>query len=130
MAKMKRKIFVLFLLILITFSMLSSLFISNADYLDKMGEQLENPYNGEGSKEANSATTKLLTTLVVTVKIVAVAVAIIMLLVVAMKYMTSAPGEKAEIKKSAVVYVVGAIILFAITGILTIIQKFSTAIKG
>ena len=42
--------------------------------------------------------------------------------------MSAAPGEKAEIKKSAVVYVVGAIVLFAVTGLLTIIEKFATVI--
>ena len=72
----------------------------------------------------------LLTTIVVAVKIIAVALAIIMLLVVAMKYMAAAPGEKAEIKKHAVVYVVGAVILFAVTGILTMIQKFSKAFSN
>ncbi len=53
-----------------------------------------------------------------------------MLLVVAMKYMTAAPGEKADIKKSAVAYVVGAITLFAVTGILGIIEEFSININN
>ena len=51
-----------------------------------------------------------------------------MLLVVAMKYMTAAPGEKADIKKHAVVYVVGAVVLFAVTGILGLINTFSSNI--
>ncbi len=62
-------------------------------------------------------------------RVVGVTVAIVMLLVVAMKYMTAAPGEKADIKKSAVVYVVGAIVLFAVTGILGIINTFASNIK-
>lgn len=68
-------------------------------------------------------------TVITIARVVGVAVAIVMLLVVAMKYMTAAPGEKADIKKSAVVYVVGAIILFAVTGILGIINNFSSNIK-
>ena len=52
-----------------------------------------------------------------------------LLLTVAMKYMSSAPGDKADIKKSAVAYVVGAIVLFAVTGILTIIEQFAVVIK-
>lgn len=68
--------------------------------------------------------------IVITVaRVVGVAVAIVMLLAVAMKYMTAAPGEKADIKKSAVVYVVGAVVLFAVTGILGIINSFASNIK-
>lgn len=51
-----------------------------------------------------------------------------MLVVVAMKYMTAAPGDRADIKKHAVVYVVGAIIMFSVTGILGIVEKFAGSI--
>ena len=59
------------------------------------------------------------------VRIVAVGVAIIMLAFVAMKYMSAAPGDRADIKKHAVVYVVGALVLFGGAGILKIIQDFA-----
>ena len=58
-------------------------------------------------------------------RIVAVGIALIMLTVLAIKYMSSAPGEKAEIKKYAVVYVVGAVVLFAASAILGIIKNFA-----
>lgn len=64
------------------------------------------------------------------VKIAAMCVAVVMLLALAMKYMVAAPSEKAEIKKSATVYVVGAIVLFGVSGILTIIEKFSNVIQS
>ena len=53
-----------------------------------------------------------------------------MLIVLAIKYISAAPGDKAEIKKHAVVYVVGAIILFAATGILGIVKNFATNIEA
>jgi uncharacterized membrane protein YadS len=59
-------------------------------------------------------------------RIIAVGIALIMLTVLAMKYMYSAPGEKATIKQHAVVYIVGAIVLFASAGILAIIENFAT----
>ena len=62
---------------------------------------------------------------VVIAQIIAAGIAVIMLLVLAMKYMSAAPSEKAEIKKHAVVYVVGAIVMFAVTGILEIIKQFA-----
>ena len=49
-----------------------------------------------------------------------------MIVVLAMKYMMAAPGEKAEIKKHAVVYIVGAVVLFASSGLLGIIQDFAS----
>lgn len=67
--------------------------------------------------------------IITVIRIVAVGVAIIMICFVAMKYMSSAPGDRAEIKKHAVIYVVGAIVLFGASGILTIIQKFANEIK-
>lgn len=58
-------------------------------------------------------------------KIVAVGLALIMLAVLAIKYMSAAPGDKATIKKHAVVYIVGAIVLFGAAGILNIIETFA-----
>ena len=59
------------------------------------------------------------------IQVVAVAVAVIMLVVLAIKYMTAAPGEKADVKKSLVVYVIGALVLFAGAGILNLIQTIA-----
>ena len=64
------------------------------------------------------------------VQVIGTAVAVIMLIVLAIKYISAAPGDKAEIKKHAVVYVVGAVILFAATGILGLIQSFSSNIHN
>lgn len=64
------------------------------------------------------------------VQVVGMGVAVIMLIVLAIKYISAAPGDKAEIKKSAVIYVVGAIVLFAATGILQIVKNFANNVKG
>ena len=72
----------------------------------------------------------VLAVIITIVRIAGVCIAITMLLAVAMKYMTAAAGEKADIKKSAVQYVVGAIVLFGVVGILGIIDKFAQNIKG
>ena len=66
-------------------------------------------------------------TIINLVQVVGMGVAIIMLVVLAIKYISAAPSEKAEIKKSATVYIVGAIVLFAATGILQIVKNFATA---
>lgn len=57
------------------------------------------------------------------VQVVGVATAVIMLIVLAIKYISSAPEDKAQIKSHAIVYVVGAICLFAASGILQLIKN-------
>ena len=82
----------------------------------------------EGDSELNDKATTIVGAVLGVTRIAAVGIAIIMLIAVAMKYMMSAPGERAEIKKHAVVYIVGAIVLFAASGILSIIQRFASNI--
>ena len=62
-------------------------------------------------------------------QVIGVAIAVIMLVVLAIKYISAAPGDKAEIKKHAVVYIVGAVVLFAASGIIGLISQFATNIK-
>lgn len=61
-------------------------------------------------------------------RVVCVTIAIVTLLTISMKYMMSAPGDRADIKKHAVHYVIGAFILFGVTGILSIINNFALQI--
>lgn len=63
-------------------------------------------------------------------QVIGVAIAIIMLVVLAIKYISAAPGDKAEIKKHAVVYIVGAVVLFGASGILGIIKNFTNETVG
>lgn len=100
---------------------------SNADYASEMSTLITKDY-----KDTTGTTNKVNSitgTVITSIRIIGIAVAIVMLLTVAMKYMTAAPGDKADIKKSAFQYVVGAIVLFGVVGILGIINKFSSGIK-
>ena len=78
--------------------------------------------NSGASKALSNITGAILTM----VQVVGTGVAIIMLIVLAIKYISAAPSDKAEIKKHAVVYVIGAVVLFAATGILQIVKNFSS----
>ena len=62
-------------------------------------------------------------------QVIGVGVAMTMLIVLGISYMVAAPGDKAEIKKHAVVYVVGAIFIFATTGIISIAYAIAGNIK-
>lgn len=104
-------------------------------YNDKMkslidgADKAEGDWTSEAGTNVESSVNDVMGILIIVARIIGVTVAVGMLLVLAMKYMTAAPGEKAEIKKSAVVYIVGAIILFATTGILGIIGQFASGIS-
>jgi len=63
-------------------------------------------------------------------RIIGAGVAIIMLIVLAIQYIAASPEGKAEIKKNSTIYIVGAIILFAASAILGIIQNFATTNVG
>ena len=81
------------------------------------------------SSNVVTSTENIAGTILGVVQVIGVAVAVIMLIVLAIKYISAAPNDKAEIKKHAVVYVVGAVVLFAASGILEIIKGFATQIK-
>ena len=78
-----------------------------------------------GSDDLNNAVKKFAMTAILTVKVAAIAIAVIILLIIGMKYMISSAGDRADIKKHAVPYVIGVIILFGVSGILTLIQKIA-----
>lgn len=59
------------------------------------------------------------------VQVIAIGVAVIMLIVLAIKYISAAPSEKADIKKGMITYVVGAVLLFGATAILQFIKTFA-----
>ena len=68
---------------------------------------------------------RILQAILTIAQVIGVGVAVIMLIVLAIKYISAAPSDKAEIKKHIVVYVVGAVVLLAACGILEIIKRFA-----
>ena len=82
------------------------------------------------SSNVSSSVNNIAQAIITIVRVVCVGVAITMLVVLAIKYMVSAPGDRATVKKHAVVYIVGAVIMFASSGILGIIQSFASNVKA
>lgn len=89
--------------------------------------EMPDPSSFNGNTSGDTATTfnSILNTILGIVQVIGVAVAVIMLIVLAIKYISAAPGDKAEIKKHAVVYIVGAVVLFGASGLLGIIKNFT-----
>lgn len=63
------------------------------------------------------------------VQMIAIAVATIMLIVLGIKYITASPDGKAEIKKSAWIYVVGAFAIFASSFLVGLLKNLFTGLK-
>lgn len=59
------------------------------------------------------------------IQVIGTAVAIVMLIWLGIKYVVAAPDEKAEIKKSAFIYVVAAVFIFGAVNILAMLKNFS-----
>ena len=78
------------------------------------------------ASKAYNATEHAMGTAINVIKIVGTGTAIIMITYIAIKYMTAAPSEKADFKKSAAIYIVGATLILAATNILAIIINFTT----
>jgi len=57
------------------------------------------------------------------VQFICYAAAVILLIVLGVKWLVAAPDQKADIKKSAVIYVIGAVMVFAAGVILQVIRK-------
>ena len=63
------------------------------------------------------------------VRIVGIGISIIIMTIIAIKYMFASAGDRAEIKKHAIPYVVGAVILFGASALFGIIINFADVIK-
>lgn len=77
------------------------------------------------SSGASQAAGNIIGTIINIAQIIGMGVAILMLIVLAIQYIAASPEGKAEIKKNSTIYIVGAVILFAASGILGIIRRFA-----
>ncbi len=74
---------------------------------------------GEGVTQLNN----IVGAVIFVIQIIAFAAAVIMLIFLGIKFLTASPEGKADVKKMSVIYIVGAVLLFAATGILQLIRN-------
>ncbi len=106
---------------LIIMLMISSILININSYAGSV-KQFDG--NIDGAEDSATTVRKFIGAVLNIVRMVGAAVAISMLMIIACKYIIASAGDKADVKKYAVNYIIGALILFGASGILTIIQKF------
>ncbi len=113
---------VLFALVIITF--VFNIY-ANATSADDTRFNFGNIENVEGANKLEENVTNTAIVLLTALKIICISIAVVILLIISMKYMISAPADRADIKKHAIPYVIGSVILFSTSGIIQIIQSFA-----
>ena len=101
-----------------------------SDYAGKMKDLIGTADTVVVTSGATDSANKIIGTVISAARIIGVCFAVVMLLTIAMKYMTAAAGDKADIKKSAVAYVVGAVVLFGATNIIASLVEFTNNALG
>ena len=77
--------------------------------------------NQSANDDLKTPITDALGAVMAVIRIIATGVAIVMISVVAMKYLMAAPGDRADMKKASIQYVVGAVVVFGAANILTLL---------
>ena len=126
MRSVKRVVVALIIALIVTSIMFSNNAFAEFNMMEKINERAT--ASGKEGDALVKSVTDVSGAIITVTRVICSGVAVAMLTVLGMKYMTAAPGEKADIKKHAVVYIVGAVIMFACTAILGIIQKFAATI--
>ena len=119
---MKSKMKKILCLALITFLCLAILSSSEAS-----GETVKSQFSGSASPAGSAAAIQILSAVLGIVRTAGAGIAVVMLMTIAAKYIMASAGDRADIKKYAVNYVIGALILFGTTGILGVVQNFVKA---
>ena len=114
---MKIKLKILLLNLLIVALILA--FSANVMATDKI-----NPIIPDDAKPVE----KIINTLVSVFQVAAIGIGTVLLTTLGIKYMISSPDDKAEVKKHAVVFIVGALLAFGSSGIVQIFKMFFTGI--
>lgn len=122
---MKKKI-IKFVLIFLVIFVLSNLLISITSQASFSSVDVDFVTNGAKDSSGTAKSVNNIVGSILTIcQVAGSGIAVIMIIVLAIKYMSAAPSDKAEVKKSATIYIIGAVVLFSASGILGIIRRFA-----
>ena len=120
---MKKNMIKIISVLLIFFSIFTINIVSNADVGSMISSFTPNT-DTEAAKTVNTVGQNV----VGIIQVVGIAVSVGMLLFLGMKYVKAAPDEKANIKQSSVIYIIGAVVLFAAVNIVKLIYTMATEV--
>ena len=119
-----KKIMIVALTIFLAISLITTVHAENAN-----AGKVKSLFKGAAASSINGTTAvqNIISAVLGIVRTAGTAIAIIILMTIAAKYLMASAGDRADIKKYAVNYVIGAIILFGASGILTLVKQFVDA---
>lgn len=85
-------------------------------------EKYADIYNGNGETDSINEVSGYALGLV---QVIGMSVAVIGIIILGIKYMLSSPDEKATIKDKAVIYIIGAVIIFGASGLIGLIGEWA-----
>ena len=85
--------------------------------------QLRNTVKLNTESNMTNLATDLGGTAITVTRVICMGVAFSMLIVLGIKYMVSAPNDRAQVMKHAWVYFIGAVVMFTSSGIISLIAK-------
>ena len=89
------------------------------------GAFVKDNYKGaidDGAKGAGEAIIKIISSILGVTRTIGATVALVIFMWIAIKYILASAGEKADLKKYLTTYVIGGLILFGASGIMSIIK--------
>lgn len=116
-----KKIGVVLITVMLIFTFFNNIYCANA------GEAVLKSFSGKANPEGAEPLKKIMGTVLNVMRIAGAGIALIMVMVIGIKYAVASAGERADIKKYAITYATGALILFGASGILTIIRNVITS---
>lgn len=121
---MKKKV-----MIILTIFMLIILVVFNFSFAATIDNPMDNPNQYKPGGLQNADEVKNIGNVIIgIVQFIGSFVSVLVLIVMGIKYMTGSVEEKAEYKKTMVPYIIGAILVFAITNILGIVNSVTEGI--
>lgn len=121
--KMNKKILLKIAIVMLMLLVVSLMINNNAFAWDMNLSSYENASGGR----AGNTVTSVMGAVINMASTVGAGVAIIMLIVIGLQYVSKSAEGKAEAKKDITGYVIGAVILFGVSGILKLLQMFIDA---
>lgn len=117
---MSKKITKIILLTMIAIFLCSAFYTSMATVLDNFKGDISKASEGAGKIR------EIMAIVLEIVRTVGAGLAVLIIIVIGCKYIIASAGERADIKKNAVPYVIGVVVLFASSAIAGILKDFAT----
>lgn len=122
--KKQVKIISIILVVMMAIASISSIVLATG-----IEGQIQQIAAGNDSAQATKVT-ELGAIIVTIMRTVGIVVAVVILLILGIKYMMGSAEEKAEYKKTMIPYLVGAILIFASTTIVTVVYNIANSMNN